>query len=429
MAKTKQPLQDILDNVNEKLVFGVNEVSSLQAQLTTLNGMLQTQINTLDRNVHTKLTLEEGESNLTLQLELTNLKTGDSVTIPIDVPISDFGKAGLMDAVMFQAFKDMQDSITAILSQIMNQPRIAVVSGLENDEQETLTKAFTAALGSAPVVGDRLINVDNQTEWIFDSEDEWIMLSAIPMNLASATNDGIVTHSELEGTVGYYVAGVGQVNGWDALKNLVNANASNISIAQSAITAANNRLNSHDASFSAIMELLGYTHAFLEDWLDIMRVFVGQEDLLYRDIDTFGSLGSDSGKWEGGVLAPNGKIYGIPHNSTAVLEIDPASRTATTFGSLSDSGKWIGGVLAPNGKIYGIPCNSTAVLEIDPASRTATTFGSLSGSYKWIGGVLAPNGKIYGIPYYSTAVLEISTDDDIVNFAERTLLGTFLNKF
>ncbi len=36
----------------------------------------------------------------------------------------------------------------------------------------------------------------------------------------------------------------------------------------------------------------------------------------------------------------------------------------TLFGSFSGSNKWIGGVLAPNGKIYGIPYDSTQVLEI-----------------------------------------------------------------
>ena len=79
----------------------------------------------------------------------------------------------------------------------------------------------------------------------------------------------------------------------------------------------------------------------------------------------------------------------------------------STFGSLTGSIKWTGGVLAPNGKIYGIPYGSTTVLEIDPVTKTTTEFGSLSGSAKWSGGVLAPNGKIYGIPYNSTTVLEI----------------------
>ena len=87
-------------------------------------------------------------------------------------------------------------------------------------------------------------------------------------------------------------------------------------------------------------------------------------------VSTFGSLNRYS-NLAGGVLAPNGKIYGIPWESTTVLEIDPVAKTATTFGSLTGSGKWVGGVLAPNGKIYGIPNTSTTILEIDPVAGPA----------------------------------------------------------
>ena len=43
----------------------------------------------------------------------------------------------------------------------------------------------------------------------------------------------------------------------------------------------------------------------------------------------------------------------------------------STFGSLAGSAKWVGGVLAPNGKIYGIPFSSTTILEIDPVAGPA----------------------------------------------------------
>ena len=142
---------------------------------------------------------------------------------------------------------------------------------------------------------------------------------------------------------------------------------------------------------------------------------------------TFGSFGTDSYKWEGGVLAPNGKIYCIPRNATTVLEIDPVNQTTATFGSLEGTDKWIGGVLAPNGKIYGIPAYSTTILEIDPVNKTTSTFGSVgTDSYKWIGGVLAPNGKIYGIPFNSTTVLEIGESQTIDTDA---VLSRYLNKF
>jgi len=138
---------------------------------------------------------------------------------------------------------------------------------------------------------------------------------------------------------------------------------------------------------------------------------VGINDLFETIVPTqtttlFGNF-SGTYKWFGGVLAPNGKIYCIPSNSTQVLEIDPNTQTTTLFGNFSGGGKWFGGVLAPNGKIYGIPRSATQVLEIDPNTQTTTLFGNFSGGFKWYGGVLAPNGKIYGIPYDSTQVLEI----------------------
>jgi hypothetical protein len=81
--------------------------------------------------------------------------------------------------------------------------------------------------------------------------------------------------------------------------------------------------------------------------------------------------------------------------------------------SLSGSLKWLGGVLGPDGKIYGIPFSSTDILIIDPVTSTATRSAmgaSLSGSGKWIGGVLGPDGKIYGIPHDSTDILRIENN-------------------
>ena len=49
--------------------------------------------------------------------------------------------------------------------------------------------------------------------------------------------------------------------------------------------------------------------------------------------------------------------------------------------------------ISPNGKIYGIPRDSTSVLIIDPETDTTTTITGLGGGNKWFGGVLAPNRK------------------------------------
>ena len=132
-------------------------------------------------------------------------------------------------------------------------------------------------------------------------------------------------------------------------------------------------------------------------------------------LNLFGDLGNATNKWTGGVLAPNGKIYGIPTSSNKILEIDPSNNTTSLFGDLSVIGsglKWRGGVLAPNGKIYGIPANTTKILEIDPVNQTTSLFGNVGNSDSdWYGGVLAPNGKIYCIPLNATQILVIDNLD------------------
>ena len=136
------------------------------------------------------------------------------------------------------------------------------------------------------------------------------------------------------------------------------------------------------------------------------RVIFGK---LKNFFSLFGSFGTSGSKWVSGALAPNGKIYCIPFNSTQVLVIDPSNDTTSLFGNLSGIGKWVGGVLAPNGKIYGIPFSSTQVLVIDPLNDTTSLFGNLSGGGKWQSGVLAPNGKIYYMASNSSQFLVIDT--------------------
>ena len=61
--------------------------------------------------------------------------------------------------------------------------------------------------------------------------------------------------------------------------------------------------------------------------------------------------------------------------------------TISRFGSFSETAKWFGGVLAPNGKIYGIPYTSTSVLVINTClptgylSLTLINFKSLSAEH------------------------------------------------
>jgi hypothetical protein len=177
-------------------------------------------------------------------------------------------------------------------------------------------------------------------------------------------------------------------------------------------------INGQESSEEALIDFPTWDSADAFDFEKVSTAFKSrlkrhQHDFRYS-LDFLGSL-SGSLKYNGGVLAPNGCIYGVPRDSTSVLKIDTSNDTITTFGSFSGAGKWAGGVLAPNGFIYCIPHNSTEILKINPINDTTTTIGSLSGTAKWYGGVLAPNGCIYGIPWGSSTVLKIDTSNDNVS--------------
>lgn len=66
----------------------------------------------------------------------------------------------------------------------------------------------------------------------------------------------------------------------------------------------------------------------MRDWPVIHPILTAQASLGVSGDGTAASLGSLAGpgtNWYGGVLAPNGKIYGMPANSTSFLVIDTKS--------------------------------------------------------------------------------------------------------
>lgn len=144
-------------------------------------------------------------------------------------------------------------------------------------------------------------------------------------------------------------------------------------------------------------------------------------DIASNTVVTFGSLGTTGNKWSGGVLHPNGKIYGIPYSGPSVLEITPETRETRLIGNISGVEKWRSGCLAPNGKIYCMPCSAAQILEFDPETEELNLIGNFgSSANKWVGSILAPNGRIYGIPSMHTSVIEF---DPITKTSQ--LLGSF----
>lgn len=86
-----------------------------------------------------------------------------------------------------------------------------------------------------------------------------------------------------------------------------------------------------------------------------------------------GMLPNLRNKWQGGVLANDGMIYGVPCDAPYVLRINPESGECSfiggDLGSMED--KYQGGFLAHDGCIYCIPENAEHVMRIHPPGSTA----------------------------------------------------------
>lgn len=130
-------------------------------------------------------------------------------------------------------------------------------------------------------------------------------------------------------------------------------------------------------------------------------------------------------KWYGAVLAFDGLIYAVPSDESQALRFDPdnadnAGPFGQAFSSADDpdpgSNKWKGTTMVPNGRIIACPRNGNHVLEIDldtapdPLVReVGPDLGSDPGKYS--GAVLGPNGRVYCIPHNAWQILEIDPDD------------------
>ena len=110
-------------------------------------------------------------------------------------------------------------------------------------------------------------------------------------------------------------------------------------------------------------------------------------------------------KYLGGVLAPNGHIYLVPHDEDRIGKLDPLTGAFSTVDIsrvISGACKYSGGVLAPNGHIYMVPRNANNVGDFDSATGafSTVTIPGTNTQYdtKFSGGVLAPNGHIIFVP-------------------------------
>ncbi|MEL6548286.1 MAG: hypothetical protein AAFQ82_26920, partial [Myxococcota bacterium] len=130
-------------------------------------------------------------------------------------------------------------------------------------------------------------------------------------------------------------------------------------------------------------------------------------------------LGPDADKFSGATLNSSGLVVSLGEASSSVLLFDPGSPSGTQrLGTLSgDAPYFVRSVaLGSDGFVYGAPANSPDPIRIDPRfpGEVLTVSELSSGVDKWRGMALAPDGRLFAAPYQSSGVLIITPNADPV---------------
>jgi hypothetical protein len=81
------------------------------------------------------------------------------------------------------------------------------------------------------------------------------------------------------------------------------------------------------------------------------------------------------GKWCGGVAAPDGAIWCVPHCASTWLRIDVDRQVAALVGRVPPDAKghpcqFRGGALGIDGNVYAIPADAMAVLRLNTSKSS-----------------------------------------------------------
>ena len=219
------------------------ETNRATAAETNLQGQIDDVNAAIDTEVVTDVQVSATNTAVTQTVSYIELLSGQERSSVTDEPTASETSAGNMDSEMFIAFEQYGVDISEIKAMLAGLPRQVVAAGLgASPSQPQITAAFNGVFDVPAIPGDKVISLDDSDVWIMGNAGQWLIITSAEVELASAANPGLAKHSTQVGSIGYYVAGIGQVNGWDALNTAVtNAQAAISSLQTSVASKADNQ--------------------------------------------------------------------------------------------------------------------------------------------------------------------------------------------
>lgn len=194
------------------------------ARANAINGV-ETKI---DREFIADLVMTADANNVVFTEQKVNPKTGTTSSEQDIIPAASATTAGTISAAEYQALKDSEELLDAILE------GAAAVTGIPaSPTQQDLTDAWLLATGSTELINRASIfDVDNALIWTYyTNTSEWYSaVSSVTFDPFTNSTAGSIKGSTTAGNVSANADGTGTVSGWASLVSTVGGKADSSSL-------------------------------------------------------------------------------------------------------------------------------------------------------------------------------------------------------
>lgn len=221
------------DNIDAEALARGNADSTLQgnidaealARSNAINGITAK----INREFLSDLVMTADANNVVFTEQKINPETGTTSSEQDIIPAASATTAGTISAAEYQALKDSEELLEAILE------GAAAINGIPaSPTQLQLTNAWLAATGSTELINRASIfDVDNALIWTYyTNTSEWYSaVSSVTFDPFTNSTAGSIKGSTTAGNVSANADGTGTVSGWASLVSDVAAKADSSSLA------------------------------------------------------------------------------------------------------------------------------------------------------------------------------------------------------